>query len=125
VAVTLILKQTGLWNCQGIRPMPWKVVPSYRRSLEEVRPIFWNTRPNAYIHRTRHWDEFPNGRWGSSESPAFGELKDYYLFYLKSKSSKTELLQMWGETLESHQDVWDVFYCYLSKNSNKNGFKVN
>ena len=23
------------------------------------------------------------GRWGKSDSPAFGELKDYYLFYLK------------------------------------------
>ena len=22
------------------------------------------------------------GRWGKSDSPAFGELKDYYLFYL-------------------------------------------
>jgi hypothetical protein len=27
------------------------------------------------LTRTRHWDEFPNGRWGSSDSPAFGELK--------------------------------------------------
>lgn len=39
---------------------------------------YWYLIPN----RTQHWDEFPNGRWGSSESPAFGELKDYYLFYL-------------------------------------------
>ena len=44
--------------------------------------------------RTRHWDEFPNGRWGNSASPAFGELKDYYLFYLASKSPKEELLKV-------------------------------
>ena len=40
-----------------------------------TRPIFWATRPKSYIHRTQEWDDFPNGRWGSSASPAFGELK--------------------------------------------------
>lgn len=113
-----IAKQLGLWNPDPARPLPWKVVPNYRRSAEEIRPIFWSSRPNAYIYRTRHWDDFPNGRWGSAESPAFGELKDYYLFYLKSKSAKEELLEMWGPSLSSEQDVWDVFYNYLSLEEN-------
>ena len=77
-----------------------------------------------YFCRTRHWDEFPNGRWGASESPAFGELKDYYLFYLKSKSSKEELLGMWGETLDCEQDVWDVFERYLTGELNDSKKKV-
>jgi len=64
------------------------------------------------------------GRWGKSDSPAFGELKDYYLFYLKSKSPKDELLRMWGQELTTEQDVWDVFYYYLSGIPNKLGVKV-
>ncbi|CAG7828543.1 unnamed protein product [Allacma fusca] len=124
VAVTCIAKQLGLWNLHPHRALPWKVVPNHRRCQEEIRPIFWAARPNAYIYRTRHWDEFPNGRWGTAESPAFGDLKDYYLFYLKSKGSKEELLNMWGFYLESEQDVWDVFYAYITGRENRNGVKV-
>ena len=89
-----------------------------------MRPIFWTQRPKSYIHRTRHWDEFPNGRWGKSDSPAFGELKDYYLFYLASQSPKVELLKMWGEELKCEQDVWDVFGNYIGQKLNKAGVKV-
>lgn len=124
MAVISIAKQLGLWSVDPHRPLPWKVVPSCKRSQEEIRPIFWSSRPNAYIHRTQHWDEFPNGRWGSAESPAFGELKDYYLFYLKSQSPKSELLQMWGHELQKEEDVWEVFYNYLNGSPNKDGFKV-
>lgn len=52
------------------------------REKEEVRPIFWSNRPQSYIHRTSSWDEFPNGRWGDSRSPAFGDLTDYHLMSL-------------------------------------------
>ncbi|XP_063880009.1 methylenetetrahydrofolate reductase (NADPH)-like [Scylla paramamosain] len=125
VATTAILKQLGLWSATPRRPLPWKMAANHKRSGEDVRPIFWASRPKAYVFRTQHWDEFPNGRWGSSESPAFGELKDYYLFYLKSTSTKEELLNMWGERLESEQDVWDVFHAYLTGSCNpKTGKKV-
>ncbi|XP_071552419.1 methylenetetrahydrofolate reductase (NADPH) [Panulirus ornatus] len=124
VATTAILKQLGLWAASPRRPLPWKMAANHRRSGEDVRPIFWASRPKAYVYRTQHWDEFPNGRWGSSESPAFGELKDYYLFYLKSKSSKEQLLAMWGEILECEQDVWEVFSAYVSGSCNKAGHKV-
>ncbi|KAK7085065.1 hypothetical protein SK128_003544 [Halocaridina rubra] len=124
VSTTAILKQLGLWAATPRRPLPWRMAANHKRSGEDVRPIFWASRPKAYVYRTQHWDEFPNGRWGSSESPAFGELKDYYLFYLKSKSSKEQLLAMWGETLESEQDVWDVFHAYLTNTKNKAGQKV-
>jgi hypothetical protein len=33
--------------------------------------------------------------------------------------------QMWGETIESEEDVWDVFTRYLTGEPNKNGVKVN
>lgn len=89
-----------------------------------MRPIFWRCRPNSYVYRTSDWDEFPNGRWGNSSSPSFNEFKGYHLFYLKSRSPKDELLEMWGKELNSERDVWEVFYCYLTGKPNKAGIKV-
>jgi len=123
VATIAILKNLGLWS-DIKKPLPFRLSADPSRTSEEVRPIFWTQRPKSYIHRTRHWDEFPNGRWGKSDSPAFGELKDYYLFYLASQSPKSELLKMWGEELTCEQDVWNVFDCYIGKKPNKSGVKV-
>lgn len=61
---------------------------------------------------------------GNSSSPAFGELNDYYLFYLKSKSSKDALLKMWGEELTSEQSVYEVFTSYITAQPNVAGHKV-
>lgn len=61
---------------------------------------------------------------GNSSSPAFGELNDYYLFYLKSKSSKDALLQMWGEELMNEESVYEVFTCYITGQPNRSGHKV-
>ena len=64
------------------------------------------------------------GRWGKSDSPAFGELKDYYLFYLASQSPKSELLKMWGTELRGEEDVWEVFSNYITKSTNSQGVMV-
>lgn len=61
---------------------------------------------------------------GNSSSPAFGELNDYYLFYLKSKSSKDALLQMWGQELMNEESVFEVFTCYITGQPNSSGHKV-
>jgi len=117
VATIQILKQLGMWLQNPQKTLPWKV----ERLAEAIRPIFWSSRPQSYIHRTREWEEFPNGRWGDSSSPAFGDLKDYHIFYLKSKFSKKALLPMWGEKLESEKDVYEIFSCYLSGEKNRHG----
>jgi len=123
VATTAILKAIGLWS-DIKKLLPWRISADPARTEEEIRPIFWTNRSKSYIHRTRHWDEFPNGRWGTSDSPAFGELKDYYLFYLAIQSPKAELLAMWGEQLDSEQDVWEVFTRYITGENNANGIKI-
>ncbi|KAK7094019.1 methylenetetrahydrofolate reductase (NADPH)-like [Littorina saxatilis] len=123
VASIEVLKRLGLWQEEILRPLPWKQTANAARCKEEVRPIFWRCRPNSYVYRTSDWDEFPNGRWGNSASPSFNDLKTYHLFYLKSRSSKDELVKMWGE-LEDESDVWDIFYSYLTGTPNKNGVKV-
>ncbi|PKK24169.1 methylenetetrahydrofolate reductase (NAD(P)H), transcript variant X2 [Columba livia] len=124
VATTEVLKRLGMWNEDPRRPLPWAVSAHPKRRVEDVRPIFWASRPKSYIYRTQEWDDFPNGRWGNSSSPAFGELKDYYLFYLKSKSPREELLKMWGEELTGEESVFEVFTCYITGEPNKNGHKV-
>merc|ERR1712128_186561 len=123
VASTAILKNLGLWS-DIKKPLPFRLSADPARTEEEVRPIFWTQRPKSYIHRTRHWDEFPNGRWGRNDSPAFGDLKDYYLFFLASQSPKAELKKMWGEELTTEQDVWNVFENYIGGKPNKDGLMV-
>ncbi|XP_076212212.1 methylenetetrahydrofolate reductase (NADPH) isoform X2 [Aptenodytes patagonicus] len=124
VATTEVLKRLGIWKEDPRRPLPWAVSAHPKRRVEDVRPIFWASRPKSYIYRTQEWDDFPNGRWGNSSSPAFGELKDYYLFYLKSKSPREELLKMWGEELTGEESVFEVFTCYITGEPNKNGHKA-
>lgn len=124
VATIEILKRLGMWCEDPWRPLPWKPTANHSRVSEQIRPIFWRCRPKSYVYRTSNWDEFPNGRWGNSSAASFNELHDYYLFYLKSKSTKEDLLKMWGEELTCEQDVFDLFESYIAGKANKNGVKV-
>lgn len=123
VATIEILERLGMWIEEPKKCLPWKTSANYKRQAEDVRPIFWQNRPNSYIQRTIEWDEFPNGRWGNSASPAFGQL-DYNLFYLQSRIPKEQLLNMWGRELRSVQDVFDVFCDHISGRERQDGSKV-
>ncbi|WPK27059.1 hypothetical protein PUMCH_004430 [Australozyma saopauloensis] len=57
------------------------------------------------------WDDFPNGRFGDSNSPAYGEI-DGYGPTLKLRSSE-EVMNTWG-CPETHSDITKVFMEYLS-----------
>lgn len=95
------------------------------RSDDDVRPIFWATRPRSYLIRTSEWDEMPNGRWGNSSAASFGQLKDYHLFLMgKTLSTNADLLNMWGRELQSFDDVCEIFVCYLTGKENRHGYKV-
>lgn len=124
VATVEILKRLGLWTEDPRRVLPWTISANPKRKIEDVRPIFWASRQKSYIYRTQDWDEFPNGRWGNSSSPAFGELNDYYLFYLTNKCPKEDLLKMWGEELVDKNSIFDVFTAYVTGQPNSNGIKV-
>ena len=124
IATVEILRRLGLWCDDVQRALPWKTTANHARCKEDVRPIFWSSRPKSYVYRTSEWEEYPNGRWGSTNSASFGELKDYYLFYLKKSAPREELLRMWGEQLDSEQDVWDMFGNFISGSENAQGVKV-
>jgi len=71
-----IVRELGLVDdSKASRGKPWKGSNVRNRQKEDVRPIFWAQRGRSYIERTRAWDDFPNGRFGSIESPAYGEFQ--------------------------------------------------
>lgn len=91
------------------KPLPWRQSLGLNRREENVRPIFWRNRNRSYIERTQEWDEFPNGRWGDSRSPAFGQL-DSYNIGLKGTNDANR--KLWGE-LSSIHDVSALFVRYM------------
>jgi len=110
-SIFLILKGLGLIDNEIRRSLPWNSIPS--RSKEDVRPIYWAHRPKSYIHRTASWDDYPNGRWGDSRSPAFGDLTDYHLSNLHITKS-FEKLNAWCQNPIEFQDIFNVFSNYCS-----------
>ncbi|KAG9291129.1 hypothetical protein G9A89_013001 [Geosiphon pyriformis] len=100
---------------ENAKPLPWSPSLSIKRKKENVRPIFWRNRTKSYIQRTEAWDEFPNGRWGDSRSPAFGELDGYGV---SLKHTLEEAIELWGHP-QSLNDIIELFvkYCRGEINS--------
>ncbi|CCF55898.1 hypothetical protein KAFR_0A04630 [Kazachstania africana CBS 2517] len=118
-ASLMILEQLDLlpteneYLTEPISMLPWRKSLNPKRKFEEVRPIFWQRRPYSYVARTSNWavDEFPNGRFGDSSSPAFGEL-DLCGGTLLRQSSK-KCLELWS-TPESINDLAQLVISYLN-----------
>ncbi|KAI5926169.1 methylenetetrahydrofolate reductase 1 [Camillea tinctor] len=91
--------------------LPWKQSLGFGRRDEDVRPIFWRNRGKSYVSRTQDWDEFPNGRWGDSRSPAFGELDAYGIGLTGTNESNRK---KWGEP-KTVKDIANLFVRYLEK----------
>jgi len=92
-----------------LKPLPWRQSLGLNRRDENVRPIFWRNRNRAYIQRTQDWDEFPNGRWGDSRSPAFGGLDEYGIGL---KGTNEHNRKLWGEP-KSLKEISDLFVGYM------------
>lgn len=93
------------------RELPWRPSTLAKRATESVRPIYWSNRPTSYVERTAMWDEYPNGRWGNSESPAFGELTESH--YVSSVTTPASRRAMWGAAPASKADVYQTFVQYV------------
>ncbi|KAK7927332.1 methylenetetrahydrofolate reductase 1 [Apiospora marii] len=113
-ATRLVLEELN-WMPTTTRPrkhaLPWKQSLGLGRRAEDVRPIFWRNRGKSYVARTQDWDEFPNGRWGDSRSPAFGELDAYGIGLTGTNESNRK---KWGEP-KSVKDVADLFVRYIEQ----------
>jgi methylenetetrahydrofolate reductase (NADPH) len=94
------------------KPLPWRQSLGFGRRDETVRPIFWRNRNTSYVARTADWDEFPNGRWGDSRSPAYGEL-DAYGVGLKGTNEAN--IKLWGQP-KTLRAVSDLFVGFVKGN---------
>lgn len=111
-SVIKILEGVGYVTIKPSVALPWTQSQVSRRSKEDVRPIFWANRANSYLDRSASWDEFPNGRWGDSNSPAFGNLSDYHLCTFRT-GTVDERLKLWGRQADSFQKIFQVFANYI------------
>ncbi|KAE8351047.1 methylenetetrahydrofolate reductase-domain-containing protein [Aspergillus coremiiformis] len=117
-ATQLVLEELKLMPSEETplqRPLPWRPSLGLNRRAEDVRPVFWRNRNSSYIARTQTWDEFPNGRWTDSRSPAFGELDSYGIGL---KGTNEQNIQLWGEP-KSTRDLSHIFVRYLEGKLNR------
>ncbi|PFH51835.1 hypothetical protein AMATHDRAFT_74711 [Amanita thiersii Skay4041] len=90
---------------ETIKPLPWRQSLTPNRRSENIRPIFWANRTKSYLSRTENWDEYPNGRFGDSRSPAYGELDGYGVWI---KQTKENALKLWGHPI-TFEEVASLF----------------
>ncbi|KAI0847510.1 methylenetetrahydrofolate reduct [Daldinia vernicosa] len=113
-ATRMVLEELD-WMPSTTRPrkqaLPWRQSLALGRREEDVRPIFWRNRNKSYVSRTQDWDEFPNGRWGDSRSPAFGELDAYGIGLTGTNESNRK---RWGEP-KSVKDIASLFVRYIER----------
>ncbi|KAJ5154754.1 Methylenetetrahydrofolate reductase [Penicillium coprophilum] len=112
-ATQLVLKELDLSPSEESpiqRALPWRPSLGLGRRTEDVRPVFWRNRNSSYVARTQTWDEYPNGRWTDSRSPAFGEL-DAYGVGLKGTNEQN--VKLWGEP-KSIKDISNIFVDFLA-----------
>ena len=95
------------------RDLPWTKPSIVERKDESVRPIFWANKPRSYIARTSEWDEFPNGRWGVSRSPAFIDMGEYPSMAKIFKKSNKKLRELWGESYENQLQIGQLVIGYI------------
>lgn len=121
-----IVKELSLYSKDNSRRhFPWQPTGNNDRLVsEDVRPVYWAMRPKSYMTRTKEWDEFPNGRWGNSSNPAFGDLDDYHLFYMSKPVNHKKFREMWGNQIRNIDDIKDVFISFVKGCPNKQGFVV-
>ncbi|CAL5869707.1 uncharacterized protein PFLUO_LOCUS3937 [Penicillium psychrofluorescens] len=111
-ATRLVLEELGLAPSEESpiqRALPWRPSLGLNRRDEDVRPVFWRNRNSSYVARTQTWDEYPNGRWTDSRSPAFGEL-DAYGVGLKGTNEQN--IKLWGQP-KSFKDLSDILIRFL------------
>lgn len=102
----MLLEELGMNpNREQVAPLPWRPSLAANRRQETIRPIFWANRVESYLSRTSDWDEFPNGRWGDSRSPAYGDL-DGYPVAINVQPADAEAL--WGQP-KTEADVRELF----------------
>lgn len=83
---------------------------SFKLSVPTKKEILAISTGEGTLGRGATWDDFPNGRFGDSRSPAYGEI-DGYGPSLKIANKKA--YELWGYPVDTG-DISKVFMNYLS-----------
>jgi methylenetetrahydrofolate reductase (NADPH) len=103
-----ICEKLGLVDRTRNKDYPWKRSTG-TRAVETTRPIFWSNRAKSYVERTQAWDEFPNGRFGNRDSPAFG------LFQTPPRPTSESLKKLASQwQFGSEAELRNIFATFLS-----------
>lgn len=78
-------------------------------SMPSKKALISISKGHGTLGRDATWDEFPNGRFGDSRSPAYGEIDGYGP---SIKVSKSKALELWGIP-KTIGDLKDIFIKYL------------
>ncbi|KAG7854874.1 hypothetical protein KL939_004623 [Ogataea angusta] len=81
-----------------------------RNSMSQVKTIVSISSGKGTLGKDATWDDFPNGRFGDSRSPAYGEIDGYGP---SLKITSTKAYELWGYP-ESLKDISRIFTNYLS-----------
>lgn len=106
----MVLEKLGLISSNNVDDLPFRKSLNPTRTNETVRPIFWKNRKHSYVTRTQGWDEFPNGRWGDSNSAAFGDVELFTSGLLRQSSKRC--IELWGEP-KTIEDIANLVVKYL------------
>jgi len=82
---------------------------SYKNGMPSKKFLLSISRGSGALGRDATWDEFPNGRFGDSRSPAYGEI-DGYGPTIKVSVKKAH--EMWGRPTNI-KDLKKIFIKYL------------
>jgi methylenetetrahydrofolate reductase (NADPH) len=82
---------------------------NFRLSVPSKKEIIAISSGEGTLGRDATWDEFPNGRFGDSRSPAYGEI-DGYGPSLKIANNKA--YELWGYPVDV-EDISKIFTKYL------------
>lgn len=116
-SVIKILAGNGTLDKQ--RSLPFKTMTTEERNDEQVRPIFWSIKPKSYVSQTQTWDDFPNGRWGSMQSPAFMSDDTFVSFTKKQQSDPASKRAIWGEEMINVHSLSEIFVKYVKRELKK------
>ncbi|ODV63104.1 methylenetetrahydrofolate reductase (NAD(P)H) MET12 [Ascoidea rubescens DSM 1968] len=98
-------------NRKEIANDPRKSIFSYRLTPKTILEI---SAGSGTLGKEATWDEFPNGRFGDSRSPAYGEIDGYGPSIKIPIGIKNPLIELWGFP-QNIQELSKIFINYLLK----------
>ncbi|KAK9761261.1 methylenetetrahydrofolate reductase (NAD(P)H) met13 [Basidiobolus ranarum] len=102
-SVRLILEGCGFVEKQ------LTIIDGLAKNEAHLKAPILNDSLEGIILQNESWDEFPNGRWGDSRSPAYGEIDGYGA---SLKVTVQEALKLWGYPVDK-KDISDIFSNYI------------